>query len=163
MTAAEVLAAAARQGWTLGVAESLTGGLVVAELVTVPGASTVLRGGVVAYAADLKDSLLGVDAELLVREGAVDPEVAAQMARGVRRVTRSDVGLATTGVAGPDPQDGHPPGLVFVAVCSPEGEAVRRLEIEGDRPRVRAATVDAVLGLALTTLTGQSSATAPQG
>jgi nicotinamide-nucleotide amidase len=152
VTAAEVLAAASRRGWTLGVAESLTGGLVVAELVTVPGASAVLRGGIVAYATDLKGSLLGVDADLLARRGAVDPDVASQMARGVRGATRADAGIATTGVAGPDPQDDHPPGLVFVAVSTPDGEEVRRLDVAGDRPRIRAAAVDAALDLALAVL-----------
>ncbi|MFP3713612.1 CinA family protein [Puerhibacterium sp. TATVAM-FAB25] len=153
--ARQVLAAAAARGLTLGVAESLTGGLVVAALVGVPGASAVLRGGVVAYATDLKAALLGVDADLLAARGAVDPDVAAQMALGVRRVTGADVGLATTGVAGPDPQDGHPPGLVYVAVAAPRPGAeveVRRLDLRGARPAVRAGAVAAVLGLAVEVL-----------
>jgi nicotinamide-nucleotide amidase len=154
VTAAEVLAAASRRGWTLGVAESLTGGLVVAELVSVPGASSVLRGGVVAYATDLKDSVLGVERELLARRGAVDPDVASQMARGARTVTRADVGIATTGVAGPDSQDGHSPGVVFVAVCTPDVEKLRRLDVVGDRPQIRAAAVGAALDLALSALAG---------
>lgn len=149
---ADVLAAAASRGWSLACAESLTGGLVVAALVSVPGASAVLRGGVVAYATDLKASLLGVDAGLLAARGAVDPDVAAAMADGVRRVARADVGLATTGVAGPDPQDGKPPGLVFVAVATPERSLVRRLDLAGDRPAVRAGAVDGVLALALEAL-----------
>jgi nicotinamide-nucleotide amidase len=125
----------------------------------------VLRGGVVAYATDLKAALLGVDADLLAARGAVDPEVAAQMAVGVRRATGADVGLATTGVAGPDPQDGHPPGLVYVAVAGPRAGAgepagaaaaldvvTRRLDLTGDRPAVRAGAVAAVLGLAVEVL-----------
>jgi nicotinamide-nucleotide amidase len=154
LLAQEVLAGAARRGWTIGVAESLTGGLVVAELVAVPGASAVVRGGVVAYATDLKQALLGVPADLLAERGAVDPDVARQMARGVRTTTRADVGLATTGVAGPDPQDGHPPGLVHVAVSTPDGETSRRLDVPGDRAAVRAAAVAGVLGLALDVLGG---------
>lgn len=144
-----VLDAARARGWTLAAAESLTGGLVVATLVDVPGASAVVRGGVVAYATDVKGSVLGVDAGLLSRRGAVDPDVARQMAVGVRRVVGADVGLATTGVAGPDPQDGHPPGEVYVAVSSPAGDAVRRLDLPGDRGQVRAAAVSAVLAFTL--------------
>lgn len=154
MTAGELLARCAERGWTLGVAESLTGGLVVAELVAVPGASAVLRGGIVAYATDLKHDLLGVPADLLAARGAVDPDVALRMAQGVRRTVRSDVGLATTGVAGPEPQDGNAPGLVFVAVSTPERDEVRRLDASGDRPTIRAAAVEDVLSLARDVLAG---------
>jgi len=115
-TAAQVVRLLSRQGRTVAVAESLTGGLVVAALVGVPGASKVVRGGVVAYMTDLKASLLGVDEALLARVGAVDPDVAAAMARGVAVRLGADYGLATTGVAGPDPQDGHPVGEVHIAV-----------------------------------------------
>ncbi|NNU28243.1 CinA family protein [Isoptericola sediminis] len=151
-TARDVLGAVAARGWTLGVAESLTAGMVAAELATVPGASAVLRGGVVAYATDLKASLLGVDRALLASRGAVDADVAGAMAQGARAATGADVGLATTGVAGPDPQDGRPPGLVFVAVATPEGTAVRRCDLTGDRPAVRSGAVAAVLDLCRTTL-----------
>ncbi|ACZ30268.1 CinA domain protein [Xylanimonas cellulosilytica DSM 15894] len=151
---ADVLAAAAARGWSLAVAESLTGGLVVAALVAVPGASAVLRGGVVAYATDLKASLLGVDPGLLAEHGAVHPGVAAAMAAGVRRAAGADVGLATTGVAGPDPQDGVEPGRVYVAVATPDGDVVRRLDLPGDRAAVRAAAVDGVLALALDVIPG---------
>ena len=137
------------RGWSIAAAESLTGGRVTATLVDVPGASAHVRGGVVAYATDVKASQLGVDAALLADRGPVDPDVAAQMAEGVRRALRADVGLATTGVAGPDPQDGHPPGEVYVAVSSPAGDAVRRLDLPGDRSQVRAAAVSAVLAFAL--------------
>jgi nicotinamide-nucleotide amidase len=137
------------RGRTLAVAESLTGGLVAATLVDVPGASRVLRGGIVAYATDLKTALLGVDPALLAVHGAVHPEVAAQMARGVRERLGADVGLATTGVAGPDPQDGRTAGTVFVAVSTSDGEQVRQLAIEGGRAEVRAASRDAVLALGI--------------
>ena len=147
--AAHLLAALGARGWSLGVAESLTGGLVSAALVDVPGASAVLRGGVVAYATDLKGTLLGVDAALLASRGAVDPDVARAMAAGARERLGADVGLATTGVAGPDPQDGQPPGTVHVAVCTPTGTQVRSLRLVGDRARVRALSVDAVLALGL--------------
>ncbi|GGB97493.1 CinA family protein [Cellulomonas carbonis] len=111
-------------GLTVAVAESLTGGAVCDALVGVAGASACLRGGVVAYATDVKESVLGVDPVLLARLGAVHPAVAVQMAQGVRRLLAAEVGLATTGVAGPDPQDGHPPGTVHVAVSGPAGTVV---------------------------------------
>lgn len=152
--AADLLTLLASRGWTLAVAESLTGGLVTARLVAVPGASTVLRGGVTAYATDLKASVLGVDADLLAVRGAVDPEVARQMAQGVRRLLGADVGLATTGVAGPDPQDGKRPGLVHVAVASPERTEVAELHLDGDRAAVREATVVHLLALARGVVTG---------
>lgn len=146
--AERLLAGLALRGWTVAVAESLTGGLVVAELVAVPGASQVVRGGVVAYATDLKASLLGVDRRLLEVRGAVDPDVAYAMAEGVRACMGADVGLATTGVAGPDPQDGQSPGTVFVSVVGPAGAHVRALVLPGDRTRVREGARDAVLALA---------------
>ncbi|WP_432063131.1 CinA family protein [Streptomyces sp. S1] len=119
--AARVLALLAERGQTLAVAESLTGGLVAAELTGVPGASASFRGSVTAYATTLKHELLGVDGALLAERGAVDPEVASQMAAGVRARLGADWGIATTGVAGPDPQDGQPVGTVYVAVAGPAG------------------------------------------
>lgn len=150
--AVDVLSRLASHGWTVGVAESLTGGLVVAELVAVPGASAMVRGGVVAYATDLKQTLLGVDASLLAAEGPVHPEVATQMAAGVRVATGADVGLATTGAAGPDPQGGRAVGTVFVAVVTPDGAHVTQLALQGSRSEIRAASVRAVLDLALSAL-----------
>ena len=107
----------------------------------------------VAYATELKSELLGVDAALLARSGPVDPDVAAAMAAGARRRLRATWGLATTGVAGPDPQDGHPPGVCFVAVAGPAGTEVEALALAGDRAAVRAAAVAAALGLLHTALT----------
>ncbi|MBE9940161.1 CinA family protein, partial [Cellulosimicrobium cellulans] len=92
----ELLGALEARGWTLATAESLTGGLLSATIVDVPGASRVLRGAVVAYATDVKESVLGVDGGLLAAHGAVHPEVARQMAERVRDVLRADVGVATT-------------------------------------------------------------------
>lgn len=152
--AADVLRLAAVRGWTVGVAESLTGGLVLARLVEVPGASAVLRGGVVAYATDLKASLLGVDEALLAERGAVDPDVAAAMACGVREATGADVGIATTGVAGPEPQDGKVPGLVYVAVATPRGARVSRLDLTGRRAEVRDGAAAGALALASEALAG---------
>lgn len=118
--AAEVLRLLQARGETLAVAESLTGGLVAAEVTAVPGASRVFRGSVTAYATELKLEVLGVDGTLLAERGAVDAEVALQMAAGVRKVMGADWGIATTGVAGPDPQDGQAVGTVFVAVSGPD-------------------------------------------
>ncbi|WP_200826226.1 CinA family protein [Microbacterium timonense] len=151
-TAAEVLRALEVRGWSIAAAESLTGGRVTAALVDVPGASARVRGGIVAYATDLKSSALGVETDLLAARGAVDPTVAEQMAQGVRRVLRSDVGLATTGVAGPDPQDGHPVGTVHIAVATPETAIVSTLALSGTRDQIRTQTVQRVLELALTLL-----------
>jgi nicotinamide-nucleotide amidase len=135
---------------TIAVAESLTGGLLVAALVSVPGASAVVRGGVVAYATPLKHQLLGVDADLLAENGPVDPEVARQMAAGARERLAVDgepaaIGLSTTGVAGPDPQHGHPVGEVWLGLADARGAEARRLELGGDRAAIRAGTVDAAL------------------
>jgi nicotinamide-nucleotide amidase len=140
-----LVAALAERGETLAVAESLTGGALAAAVVDVPGASAVLRGGVVSYATDLKHTLLGVDTALLAAEGAVHPQVALQMADGVRERLAATWGLATTGVAGPQPQDGQPPGTVFVALTGPGVRRVERLQLPGGRAQVRAAAVRGAL------------------
>ncbi len=140
-----------RRGETVAVAESLTGGLVTSTLVGVPGASAILRGAVVAYASDLKVTLLGVDPELLERVGAVDGEVATAMADGARLRLGATYGLATTGVAGPDPQDRRAPGTVFVAVVGPKTSRGVALQVLGDRAVVRVAAVRAALNLLATT------------
>lgn len=133
------------RGQTVAVAESLTGGALGAALTEVPGVSQTFRGGVTAYATEVKARLLGVDEELLARVGAVDAEVAAQMARGVRELLAATYGLATTGVAGPDPQDGHPPGEVHLALAGPAGVRTWSLTLHGDRAAVRAGAVRAAL------------------
>lgn len=131
----------AGRGETVAVAESLTGGLLAAALVEVPGASAVFRGGIVAYATDLKATLLGVPGELLDRHGAVHPDVAAAMADGVRARLNATFGLATTGVAGPDPADGQPAGTVFIAVSRERGAQPRGLRLGGGRASIREQTV----------------------
>ena len=113
------------QGITVACAESLTGGLLTALLTEVPGASAVVRGGLVVYATDLKASLAGVDRHLLADRGPVDPAVAMALARGARSVCGAAVGLGLTGVAGPDPQDGHPIGTVHVAIAGADIGEVR--------------------------------------
>jgi nicotinamide-nucleotide amidase len=147
--AEQVVAGLGEAGLTLGVAESLTGGLVAARLVDVPGASAVLRGGVVAYATDLKHRLLGVDPDLLADRGPVDAEVAAQMAAGARARLGTDWAVSTTGVAGPDPKDGKLPGTVFVGVAGPGRTRVQGLQVAGTRAQVRAGAVRAALELLL--------------
>jgi nicotinamide-nucleotide amidase len=132
---------------TVATAESLTGGLVAATLVTIPGVSAVFRGGLVVYATDLKHALAGVDEDLLAERGPVDPDVALALAVGARQRCVADWGLATTGVAGPDPQDGKPVGLVFIAVAGPFGSVVRELKLDGNRAVIRTESVTAVLRL----------------
>ncbi|MGV4987596.1 CinA family protein [Streptomyces sp. NRAIS4] len=153
------------RGETLAVAESLTGGLVAAEITSVPGASRVFRGSVTAYATELKHELLGVDATLLAQRGAVDPQVAAQMAAGVRKALGADWGIATTGVAGPEPQDGRPVGTVFVAVDGPltdlpgsaGGGKVEALRLNGSRAEIRMESVRSVLVSLLEQLAGEQT------
>jgi CDP-diacylglycerol--glycerol-3-phosphate 3-phosphatidyltransferase len=145
--ASDVIARLVARGDSVAVAESLTGGLVGATLTDVPGASAVFRGGVTAYATDLKAALLDVESALLSAGGAVQAEVAEQMATGVRVRAGSTYGLATTGVAGPEAQDGHPPGTVFVAVSGPRGARSVSLDLVGTRSEVRSQTVRCVLEL----------------
>jgi len=146
-------------GSTVAVAESLTGGALAAAIVDVPGASAVLRGALVAYATSVKTDLLGVPVELVAAVGAVHPDVAVAMAGGVRARLGADWGVATTGVAGPDPQDGVPPGTAYVAVVGPDeladaahvgagGDGVAvEVRVNAGRPVVRALTVVHALDL----------------
>lgn len=140
----------AERGWTIATAESLTAGLLAATITEIPGSSAVLRGGIVCYATDLKTTLVGVDAELLQRVGPVDPTVAAQLAAGARLRCGADVGIALTGVAGPDPQGGHRPGTVYVARSGIGGEACHQLlptDPPSTRGQVRAAAVRCAVAL----------------
>jgi nicotinamide-nucleotide amidase len=147
--AAQVHAALQARGATIAVAESLTGGLLGGALTDIAGSSATFRGGVIAYATELKSSLLDVDPALLARHGAVHPEVAAAMARGVAARLKASFGLATTGVAGPDPQDGRAAGEVHIALAGPEGTFVLSLALSGGRDDVRRETVRRALALAL--------------
>ncbi len=127
----------ADRGETLAVAESLTGGLLAGRLTDVPGASAVLRGAVVAYATDAKASVLGVDGDVLATNGAVSPEAAAAMATGVRDLLGATHGLAVTGVAGPDEQEGKPVGTLHIGMVGPFGLLTRSVRLPGDRPQNR--------------------------
>jgi nicotinamide-nucleotide amidase len=158
MTAAEVLARLGSRGETLAVAESLTGGLLSAALVAVPGASAVFRGGLVAYATDLKVRLAGVPDGLLTERGPVDPDVAVALAHGARERCLADWGVSTTGVAGPEPQGGVAVGTVYVACVGPSGRSdVDRLMLRGERAAVRSATVTAALDLLRRALDGRGA------
>ncbi|PRY24574.1 CinA family protein [Pseudosporangium ferrugineum] len=139
---------------TLAVAESLTGGLLAATVVEIPGVSSVFRGGMVVYATDLKHSLAGVPEDLLSERGPVDPDVAKSLAEGVRSRCGADWGLATTGVAGPEPQDGKPVGMVFVAVAGPARTIVQELKLAGSREDIRHETMVAALALLVDELRG---------
>lgn len=146
------------RGATVATAESLTGGLVGAALTDLAGVSAVYRGGVVVYATELKAQLAGVPADQLDRDGPVHPDTAAAMAAGVRERLAATYGLATTGVAGPDPQDGIAAGTVYVAAAGPSGTRVERLRLAGDRLAVRRETVRAVLALGVELVAGEDLA-----
>lgn len=158
--AADVIECARSLGLTVAIAESLTGGLIAAALVDVPGASQVFVGGIVSYNTELKHTLLGVESELLEREGPVHPLVAEQMALGARaacathrsidaHLTHPDVSVSVTGVAGPEPDaaSGQPPGVVWIGVSSRLGERSERREFSGDRSSIRVQARDAALML----------------
>lgn len=133
------------RGLTVAFCESLTAGLAAATLADTPGASTVLRGGLVPYATELKTVLAGVPEQVLDTCGPVSAETAAAMALGVREVCRADWGVSLTGVAGPDPQDGHPVGEVWVGYADAGGVETERLNLTGSRRQIREAAVTAAL------------------
>ena len=155
-SAAAVLAAAEAAGIRVALAESLTGGALSSALVEVPGASKVFLGSVVAYDSSAKHGILGVSRSLLTMQGAVDPEVAAQMALGAAAKfanalggseADSDavLGVSTTGVAGPDPQDGKPVGQVYIGIALGGRVEVHELSLTGDRASIRGQVVAAAL------------------
>jgi nicotinamide-nucleotide amidase len=144
----EVIQKARASGLQIAVAESLTGGMVSSALVDVPGASEVFRGSVVAYNSLIKNQLLGVDAALLATSGPVCAEVASAMAEGAGERFGADIAVATTGVAGPDPDpmSGQAPGVVFIAVSGTHlGTIVREIHVTGDRADIRAGATRAAL------------------
>lgn len=133
------------RGETVAAAESLTAGLFCATLATVPGASATLRGGAVVYATDLKATLAGVPEELLAAHGPVSPETAAALAEGIRLRCTATWGVGLTGVAGPDPVDGHGPGRVYLGVADGDRSDVVRLDLPGSRQQVREGAVAAAI------------------
>lgn len=156
--AAEVISVLKMRDVSLGTAESLTGGLLGAAVTSVPGASAVYLGGFVAYATSMKSRLLGIDADLLGDVSVVSEDCARLMAVAASERTGADWTIAVTGVAGPDGQDGHEPGEVWVAVAGPvigpHAQAVyaEGYQFEGDRDAVRKATVDAAFEMLLRVL-----------
>lgn len=145
--ARRLIAVLSEHGLTAATCESLTAGLVAATITTVPGASTVFRGCLVTYASELKSTLAGVDAQWIAENGVVNSITAAQMAMGCRKVCGADVGMACTGVAGPDPQDGEQAGTVFIAVVYRGAPVVKRLQLKGSREEIRCGTVERLLDL----------------
>jgi PncC family amidohydrolase len=148
--AGQVVARLVARGATVATAESLTGGRLAAALTSVPGASACMVGGVVAYATAVKVAVLGVPSDVVAEHGVVSGQCAAAMARGVRDLLGTTYAMATTGVAGPDPQEGHPAGHVWVAVAGPEDVETRLLALAGDRGQVQ----DATCAHALSVLSG---------
>ena len=136
------------RGWTLGVAESCTGGLICHQITNVSGSSAFFVGGIVPYANRIKRDLLGVPERLLIAHGAVSAQVAMALARGVRKVLGSDVGISVTGIAGPtggSPQ--KPVGTVYVALSSPLGDQVRHYLWDSDREGNKRLFAEAALAL----------------
>jgi nicotinamide-nucleotide amidase len=132
---------------TLATAESLTCGLIAARLADVPGASAVLRGGLAAYATEVKTGVLGVDPGLVARYGVISVQCVEAMAARARKVFGSDWAVASTGVAGPDRQEGHDVGTVYVGVDGPGIRRSATLRLSGERNQIRASTVDGALAL----------------
>ncbi len=127
----------AGRGWTVAVAESMTGGTILERLTGPPGASDVVRGGAVVYATEPKVDVLGLPSEVIADHGVVSEEVAAAMAARVGATFGADVGLSVTGVAGPGPSGGVDQGTVCIGVSGPTGERVTTIRLPGDRERVR--------------------------
>ncbi|MDU7193871.1 nicotinamide-nucleotide amidohydrolase family protein [Lawsonella clevelandensis] len=133
---------------TIAAAESLTAGMFCASLASVPGASAVLRGGLVVYATDLKHRLAGVSAATLQKMGPVAEDTAAELAEGARRTCQADIGVGLTGVAGPAAQGGHPVGTVYIGVALPQAPVnVRECHFRGSRQDIRQQSVDSALGM----------------
>lgn len=134
-------------GETLSIAESLTGGALTSEIVSVPGASHILKGSIVAYSVEIKVHELSVHQEVIEREGVVSEEVALAMADGVKARMNSTWSIASTGVAGPGPHHGIPAGTVWLAIVGPDTRETVKLALEGDRERVRRGAVESALGV----------------
>ena len=136
------------RGMTCATAESCTGGGVGSAITAVPGSSAVFAGGIISYANDVKERVLGVPAETLATVGAVSSETAAQMAKGARELLRVDLAVSLTGIAGPDGGSAEKPvGLVWFGLATPSGVRTEKAIFRGDRTRVRAQAVTHALGM----------------
>ena len=147
MTAQALIRGLQAQGLTVATCESLTGGMICAALVDVPGASRVVRGGLITYQTDTKSLLAGVDAGLIETHGVVSAEVARAMAAGARDALHADIAVSATGMASPGEIGDPPAGTVFVGLASAAGVQAVELHLTGDRQAVRQQTVDAALKL----------------
>lgn len=147
MQPAELIAQLVAQGNRVAVAESLTGGLLLSELISVPGASNVVQGGMVCYSTQSKIEVLGVAATTIAQFGVISEATAIAMAQQVAKKFKAQIGIATTGVAGPDRQENKPAGTVFIAVAGAAGAAAIELALTGDRAQIRNQSVMAALEL----------------
>ena len=147
MTAQTIIRGLQAQGLTVATCESLTGGMICAALVDVPGASRVVRGGLITYQTDTKSLLAGVDAGLIETHGVVSAEVARAMAAGARDALHADIAVSATGMASPGEIGDPPAGTVFVGLASAAGVQAVELHLTGDRQAVRQQTVDAAIKL----------------
>ena len=137
-------------GWTIAVAETTTGGLISARIVSVPGSSAYYERGVIAYSALSKCEMLGIDEKVMDTYGAVSAEAVCEMARGVRKVSGADLGLAETGIAGPiRGRSPKPIGTAYIAVAGAEGVVCRDFQFDGDRDAIRNAIADAALQMVI--------------
>jgi nicotinamide-nucleotide amidase len=148
-------------GATVATAESLTAGLLSATIAGVPGASAVLRGGLIVYATELKHTLAGVREHTLATDGPVAASTAEQLAVGARTTCGADWGIGLTGVAGPDPQDGQAVGTVYLGIAGPEGTEVLRLKLSGDRWTIRLGAVHEAVTELARNLGGETAAWEP--
>lgn len=150
LSLADSLASALRgRGWRCATAESCTGGGIAFGITSIAGSSDYMQGGIVAYSNDVKRGLLNVRQETLDSVGAVSADCAREMARGVRTALGTDVGISSTGIAGPGGATARKPvGLVYIAVSTPETEAVRELRLNGDRQHVMRESARLALELA---------------
>ena len=151
--AREAITALKDRGLTVCTCESLTGGLICATLVDVPGASKVVRGGLITYQTDTKPLLAGVDAALIEEKGVVSAEVAVALAEGARNRLQADIAVSATGMASPGEPDEPPAGTVFVGVASEKGVRTIPLSLTGSRAEIRQATVKAAIEAIIAELT----------
>lgn len=142
------------RGITLATAESLTGGDIGALVTAIPGASKTYLGGVISYATEVKVQVLGVSEETVETDGVVSEQCAKEMATGVRDLLKADIGLSTTGVAGPMPQEDKPVGLAYVGVAHGDDVRVKEVNAEGSRWDIRRAVVSAAMDLLAETVEG---------
>ena len=148
----EIIQKLSQQHLTISVAESLTGGLVAASLTQIPGASAVFKGGIIAYRDEIKQKVLKVDPALITKFTSISEPVAQSMATNIREIMNTDIGIATTGVAGPDKSDGFAPGIVFVAISIGDHKICQKLELVGDRTQIRDQSVNEIFKLTLSQL-----------